>query len=351
VKRGFLTCLVLLAATCAQACINDSRTLSQEKRYHPKLADAIFDKPEPIDTRELNKHIEELNSNPKRDDASWWNELAGTYLRLGQASNAVQILEPLTNKFAGDYGIHANLGTAYHLLGRYKEAESEIAKDLAINPKGHYGLEKYHLALLQHLSRDADYQLCHVYVDEFTPSFLTGSGPYIAAGQYLSNGDSLTVEKRQEMLKEARALLASTNDNRMAVGSILEEIAASQEPPSYTKQWNLAKDPKLEEGVVYMATLNRTQPAAFVMAGIVASRGRNHHLAKAAFQRAVELCSPQKPILEPRIRTLSRYGSTISNETIIIGLIALGIVYILIRVAIVMVKSARQKNSDPSLAT
>ena len=29
-------------------------------------------------------------------------------------------------RFANDYGVHANLGTAYHLMGRYADASREI---------------------------------------------------------------------------------------------------------------------------------------------------------------------------------------------------------------------------------
>ena len=70
---------------------------------------------------------------------------------MGQPREVVELPEPLREKFANDYGFHANLGTAYHLLGRYPEAEREIARDLEINPDAHFGLEKYHLALLQYL--------------------------------------------------------------------------------------------------------------------------------------------------------------------------------------------------------
>ena len=77
--------------------------------------------------------------------------MPGACLRLGQPREVVKLPEPLREKFANDHGFLANLGTAYHLLGRYPEAEREIARDLEINPDAHFGLEKYHLALLQYL--------------------------------------------------------------------------------------------------------------------------------------------------------------------------------------------------------
>ncbi len=121
-----LAAFVLFPCHRAPACINDSKTLSAEKREHPTLAQAILNpKIEKPDVKELNARIQKLNAEPKTNDPAWWNDLAGAYLRLGQPLAAVKILEPLTNRFAGDYGIHANLGTAYHLLGRYADAERE----------------------------------------------------------------------------------------------------------------------------------------------------------------------------------------------------------------------------------
>jgi len=164
-----LPCFVAVA----QACRWDSDTLKDEKKQHPTLARAILEPTNEVtDVAALMARIKRLRSNPEKGDPAWWNDLAGAYLRLGQPLEAVKTLEPVTNRFSTDYGIHANLGTAYHLLRRYEDAEREIARDLEINPEAHFGLEKYHLALLQYLIRNDSYRLRHVYVDEFTQAFL-----------------------------------------------------------------------------------------------------------------------------------------------------------------------------------
>lgn len=316
----------------AHACINDSKTLSQEKRGHPKLSDAIFSEPEPVDVQELNRRIATLKANPKHDDPAWWNDLAGGYLRLGQAAEAAHLLEPVTNRFANDYGVHANLGTAYHLLGRYKDAEAEIRRDLEINPEGHFGLEKYHLALLQYLSRDADYQLCHVYVDEFTPGFLSMRGMYLFAIEESVPEPTPNEEEIGRAMADIRQTLTSTNRDALnQVGVQMKTVAWKQGRPPYRAKWNLAKDPKLEEGVAYMATLNRSQPAAWVMLGVVANRGRNVNLAKAAFEKAIQLGSPQRAILQQHIEALSHFHP---NRTpyYIGGLIAFVVIYCGIRI-------------------
>jgi tetratricopeptide (TPR) repeat protein len=299
------------------------------------LANAIFSEPEPVDVRELNDRIASLKANPKHDDPAWWNDLAGGYLRLGQATEAVQLLEPVTNRFANDYGIHANLGTAYHLLGRYKEAAGEIGRDLELNPEGHAGLEKYHLALLQYLSRDADYQLCHLYVDEFTEPFLLGRGRYVNAGFPRQAENTLSDDELNKALVDIKKMLAapSVDQARDNLPSLIAKVAASQPPPPYmeNESMDLGRDSKLEEGVAYMAKLNRKEPACFVMAGVVANKGRNRNLAKAAFKKAIELGSPQRVVLESQIAVLNTFHPS-PAPYIIGGLIGSLIVYCGVRI-------------------
>src|ERR1041385_8935736 len=176
-KTLLATLLMVFAGREANACIWDSDTLSQEQKKSPDIAKVILGQDaQQVDQVSLHERIRKLQSEPHKDDPTWWNDLAGAYLRLGEAKEAVELLAPMMEKFPDDYGIHANLGTAYHSLGRYQEAEREIARDLEINPEAHFGFEKYHLALLQYLIRDAKYQSRHVYVDEFTTSFLQTSG-------------------------------------------------------------------------------------------------------------------------------------------------------------------------------
>ena len=263
------------------------------------------------DVKELTQRIETLKAAPKQNDAAWWNDLAGAYLRLGRAAEAVKILEPLTNKFSGDYGIHANLGTGYHLLGRYAEAEREIARDLQINPEAHFGLEKYHLALLQYLCRNVDYQIRHVYVDEFSESFLT----YPAHASVTT--DYLTVSK----LNKEEVAPKPTDQNwkdfvtpspqgawKMGDCSMLFRLFSAYDPaPDYTSKWNLGEDSKLVDGVIYMATLNQKEPACWVMLGMVALKRHDIHLGDAAFRKAIELRSPQTPILLMQLGQLGKF--------------------------------------------
>jgi hypothetical protein len=295
-----------------EACIWDSKTLEDEKKKDPTLAEAILSPQAEIpDLISLSNKIQQLRAAPMENDPAWWNDLAGTYLRMGQPAEAVKILELLTNRFAGDYGVHANLGTAYHLLGRYTDAEREIARDLEINPDAHFGLEKYHLALLQYLIRDEDYRSRHVYVDEFTPSFLETAGFRTwepEEGSYLHPPMSWdeTVRKGEADWWRHRLGMNEplSKDELVKVGTSLAELAANDEQPKYRVGWNLAKDPHLEKGVIYMASLNTRQPACWVMLGMLAVKQTDKNLTIAAFEKAIQLGSSQRVILQGQVNEL-----------------------------------------------
>ena len=313
-KRSFISqlppaiaigCAVLGAGDLA-ACIWDADTLGQERRAHPKMADAILGPTAKApDPAPLRQRIQQLLQNRRDDDPTWWNDLADAHLRLGQPLEAARLLEPVLQKFETNYGVHANLGTAYHLLGRYQEAERQIARDLEINPEAHFGLEKYHFALLQYLSRDTNYQYRHVYVDEFTESFLQGGiRAYTRPMAMPVDGGETNAAQRVELEDELRRLPASGEDAQLERRHFLHALANLDTPPTYGERWDLGTDPKLEEGVIYMASLNPREPACFVMLGVKSLRNRDLNLAIKAYERAIQLGSPQRDLLQSRIDSL-----------------------------------------------
>src|SRR3954463_15968602 len=205
-----------------EACIWDAVTLKEERARRPNLAQAVEGQQNQAnDIAGLRVKIQKLEASPQ-DSAEWLNELAGSYLRIGEPRRAVALLEPALNRFPTNYGVHANLGTAYHLLGDYKAAEREIAKDLEINPQAHFGLERYHLALLQYLVRDLKYQQDHVYLDEWSEAFTQDSAVWM----------SHYVNRSTGLFSHERARSAPSPDT----------------PPGYLAKWDLASDPKFEEG-------------------------------------------------------------------------------------------------------
>lgn len=292
----------MLFALTAHACIWDAETLFQEKLRNHDLATAILGEPsQPENPQTLQERIKNLEANRDENNPDWWNNLAGAYIRLGQSETAVKLLEPVVSKFPNNYGIHANLGTAYHLLGRYQDAEKEIARDLEINPDAHFGLEKYHLALLQYLVRDAKYQSRHVYVDEFTTALLSSRGHffYMKDDDFVTTNDIKDLENLYEEIK--------TNSADYSAGRILAEIAAKDTKPNYRAKWDLAVDTNFLDGVIYMAEMNPKEPACFEMLGVAAWKKHDYHLAVSAFEKAIALGSSQMDLLKSKIAGLNDY--------------------------------------------
>jgi len=74
-------------------------------------------------------------------------------------------------------------------------------------------------------------------------------------------------------------------------------VAALDNAPAYREKWNLVQDSKLQEGVVYMASLNPKEPACLVMLGLISWKNHDLNLAAAAFEKAIKLGSPQSEML------------------------------------------------------
>lgn len=272
------------------------------------MSKAILGKPPDLgDPSKLRKRLADLEANRRESDPAWWNDRAGAHIRLGESQKAVTLLESVVTRFPDDYGIHANLGTAYHLLGNYAEAEKHIARDLEINPDAHFGLEKYHLALLQYLTRSTNYQFRHVYVDEFTARFFSTTGGHFQNTEACDAIYKAMAEDYTNGVAEAEAdyaLLTKTNRSERALNEMYGLLAALDQPPAYRSKWNLAHDPKLEEGIIYMASLNPKEPASFTALGVVSWSHGDLNLAVAAFEKALNLGSLQSEILTLKVAGL-----------------------------------------------
>lgn len=262
-----LAAVMFTAAMSVRACIWDGDTLLGERLGRPAISALIFTDLEPLrDAPKYREKLKALLAEPKPADPRWINETAGAYLRSGDPQKAVELLEPALELFPSEYGVHANLGTAYHLLGRYADAERQIARDLELNPDAHFGLEKYHLALLQYLVRDDSWKRERVYVDEYSYSLQRAGGGRLFVRDAVNSPPMAESEQRVRL-------------------------------PAYRQRWNLAKDEKRVEGIQYMAELNPREPAAFEMLGVICWARGDLNLAVAAFEKAIRLGSPKSELL------------------------------------------------------
>ena len=316
----------------AIACIWDADSLEDEKKARPTLAQAILDPKSPtVDPASLEARIEALRAAPRESEVTWFNDLGGALLRLGRPAEALPILEDAVVRFPDEYGVHANLGTAYHLAGRFKDAEREIGRGLQINAEGHDGLEKYHLALLQYLIKSDAYRASHVYVDEFSERYR----PF-AFGHPLSHDKGLLLSLRPPVTSS----------------SGVQET--EEHPPEYRLRWNLAADPKRDDGVIYMATLNPETPAAIEMLAVVALAHADQNLALVALDRAAALGPVNADKLQRTADALRVYvAESVKHEeppirrattVIALVLVALGLGLL----TFVLIRRARRRRRPPA---
>ncbi len=77
------------------------------------------------------------------------NDKALAWLRMGKTADAIAILEQLEKEKPREYKVIANLGTAYELAGRNKEALQYIRRSMQLNSQSHQGSEWFHIQVLE----------------------------------------------------------------------------------------------------------------------------------------------------------------------------------------------------------
>ena len=343
--RQILSVLFLLVfISNASACIWDDLAQETGKKKRAKLADLLFSRtPSLFPDEALRKRLAVIESEKMEEDPLWHNNVAGIHLRLGEPEKALTILTSAVVKFPQDYGVLANLGSAYTLLGKYDEAEKAIRSALESTNEHHYA-EEYHLALLQYLNRPLDYQKRHVYVDEFSVAFLRTPPAYLF-------GADLAQQSKQNSEEDITHLYHS-NTNKLLLELAALKAAADTAPP-YREKWNLAKDARWYEAIVFLAASYPKEPACFTMAGVASLRRKDYKSAIACFDRAVLLGSPQVEILRIKNSELKqlvarsfrhREVQDHSGENF-----AIACVVVLVGAALLsLYKQSRKKNIEPA---
>jgi tetratricopeptide (TPR) repeat protein len=100
---------------------------------------------------EIQKDVKELRSmiagNPANLKAK--NDLAADLIKLGNYSDAKQLLMEILPSRPNDYPINANLGVLYELMGNTDSASYYTNKSFSILPNSHAGSEWLHIKILE----------------------------------------------------------------------------------------------------------------------------------------------------------------------------------------------------------
>lgn len=92
-------------------------------------------------------------------DADAIADLGAIYIRLGEADRAVELLRDAHEKHPNHFAVVANLGSAWQMLGDYRQAEAAIEEAVRLAPGKYSALEKTHLKLIRSRLRKAPGEL------------------------------------------------------------------------------------------------------------------------------------------------------------------------------------------------
>jgi tetratricopeptide (TPR) repeat protein len=107
-------------------------------------------------------------------DADGIADLGALYIRLGEAERAVEILRPAQRAHANHFAIAANLGTAWQVLGDYRQAAASLEEAVRLAPGKHQAFEDAHLKLVRARQREKAGELD----DLFGVRYVNDTGTY-----------------------------------------------------------------------------------------------------------------------------------------------------------------------------
>lgn len=159
-RVSMMTALVALALAgptepTAHACVWDYETYHAEAESLPCVLDAILGF-WPKHTDRYHEVRLEATEHALRWVPGWAEGLDAkgvSLMKLGRMEQAEAVMKQRHALDPDAYPGHANLGTLYTFTGDYEPALTHIDRAMAIEPKAHFGREKYHRALVAFLQR------------------------------------------------------------------------------------------------------------------------------------------------------------------------------------------------------
>jgi tetratricopeptide (TPR) repeat protein len=142
----------------AQACGWDWETYHAEATSLPCVFDALLGY-WPKHTDDYHRARIEAADHALRWVPGWTEGLDAkgiSLLKLGRLPEAEAVMQQRLALAPEAYPGHANLGTLYTFTGDHTKALEHIDRAMAIEPKAHFGREKYHRALVVFLQRAAE---------------------------------------------------------------------------------------------------------------------------------------------------------------------------------------------------
>lgn len=148
----------MLLAWIAVACLWDSETLKEESLRQKDVAEIIngrIMKHSPYFYEEKVTYTKAKigQGSPKPE---LFDDLAVALHKLGRTDEAIAVMEDKRTRFGEAYTTASNLGTFYADKGEIARGLELLKKSVELNPKAHFGREKYQIQILEYLQKLKD---------------------------------------------------------------------------------------------------------------------------------------------------------------------------------------------------
>ncbi len=220
-------CLLgLLPLPYVAACLWDSETLEQERTKFPgtlEVMTGFFPRHSPAFYQwRLEDRLSKLAADPDNDQ--WLDDVAVSYEKLGQHSEAIEIAESQLQRSPDRYETLANLGTFLIHDGQWEAGLQYIDRALEVNPDAHFGRERYQRLLVEYLLENfpdgqIDYPLADGQRMDFL-SFLAKDQPVGEDGKKAK----LSLEQRQAAVQGVVGMMRFSRHDHPVLLEVLGQL-------------------------------------------------------------------------------------------------------------------------------
>jgi cytochrome c-type biogenesis protein CcmH/NrfG len=183
---GVAGLLCLLVASAANACFYSKYALLEDKQRQTTVDDLVYDRIADAEkARGKTFYVEEserLKSRLQegRSDPVFLNDYAYLLYMSGNLHGSIQAWEGARKLDPRNYSILCNLATAFHLQGRFDQAEGLLREAVALKPGFRNGAEELHLKLLEFQKKqraDSSYIRRNLLLPELTEAWNNRKDP------------------------------------------------------------------------------------------------------------------------------------------------------------------------------
>jgi hypothetical protein len=224
-------CLFAMLVPPASACIWDRDTLAMEQARFPEVIDLIsgnFPRHSPEFYQWRLQHCQQLIAeNPQQIEL--YDDLAVSQHKLGKHAAACETMRSKQAIRPGLYETYSNMGTFLIYTGDLAKAVEFVDKALAINPKAHFGREKYQKWLIEWVLAGKPRLNDQKAGDQF-PSFpIYGFAAFVVSKQSIPSRKQMGADLRQEAIQGVLGMMRFADfDNPILQEALGDLLCAGQ---------------------------------------------------------------------------------------------------------------------------